>query len=92
MGLTMRKRLSIAKVASLFVLFVANSTNAALIDDRVDELEGSLELMEESINDVSDELDNRIRVSGYADVEYVMEKGSKSPGFRNHHMSIFFQK
>jgi len=88
----MRKKLDFIKAAGICIMFAANGANAASIDDRVDEMEGSLELFEESINDVSNDLENRMRVSGYVDVEYVMEKDSKNPGFRNHHMSIFFQK
>lgn len=76
----------------LFGLFLLSSgLQAASTDSRLVELEASIELLEEANTDLRTELDNRMKISGYADVEYVMTD-KKDPGFRMHHLSLFFQK
>jgi len=67
------------------------SANINEVSERVETLEGSIELLEESNAELRAELDDRLRVSGYIDVEYIMSKDDDNR-FRMHHMSLFFQK
>jgi len=61
------------------------------VSERVETLEGSVELLEEANAELRKDLDDRLRVSGYVDVEYIIQK-DKDNTFRMHHMSLFFQK
>ncbi len=78
-------------ISGFFLPPLGNSLYAAPQEDRLNDVAGNVELVEESVNDIRDELDSHLRVSGYVDVEYIIQS-DKNPAFRNHHLSIFFQK
>lgn len=62
-------------------------------DQRLDDLDASVMLLEEANSELRAELDRRMRVSGYTDVEYTIDsRDNKEPGFRMHHLSLFFTK
>ena len=87
----MRNKLKFLEAAGLAVLLSVNWAHAESVKDRLDKAEGTIDILEESVNDLNKEMENRMRVSGYADVEYNVAK-DKDSSFRMHHMSIFFQK
>lgn len=66
--------------------------NSAAIE-KIAEISDRAEMAIFSYDDLSTELNNSIKVAGYADVEY---RGSTEPGvneeFRMHHLSLFFTK
>ena len=71
------------------------SANINEVNDRVENLEGSIELLEEANAELRTELDNKMHISGYVDVEYGRKKkegSAASHGFRMHHLSLFFKK
>lgn len=56
-------------------------------------LEDSVEIVTEETGDLNTRIDKRVKVSGYADVEYSHDsRPSHSDGFRVHHFSLFFTK
>lgn len=61
--------------------------------NKIEEVSDQVEMAHYSYEDLSDEINKSIQVSGYADVEY---KGSSKSGvneeFRMHHLSLFFTK
>lgn len=87
----MRGKILVTASALALLPGLGFSANVNEVSERVDGLEGSIELLEEANAELRNELDNRLRVSGYIDVEYVMSKGDDNQ-FRMHHMSLFFQK
>lgn len=76
----------------LVELELAAKKNAEAIE-KVASIAEQTELAIYSYDDLADELDNSMKIAGYADVEY---KGSDQPGineeFRMHHLSLFFTK
>ena len=87
----MKKSLRLfAGAASSFVL-MSSLAQAGAIENRLENLETGLEIAEEANAELRTELENRMRISGYVDVEYVV-KDKNDPGFRMHHLSLFFQK
>ncbi|MDH5257888.1 MAG: OprO/OprP family phosphate-selective porin, partial [Gammaproteobacteria bacterium] len=70
---------------------MSSMAHAASTAERLENLETALELNEETNAELRAELENRMRISGYVDVEYVVTD-KKDPGFRMHHLSLFFQK
>lgn len=71
------------------------SANINEVSERVETLEGSIELLEEANAEMRSEIDNRMQISGYVDVEYIRKKkdgSAASHGFRMHHLSLFFKK
>lgn len=81
--------MAVSAVSSL--LLGMGLANAASVDNRLTEVEGAAALNEEAIAEMRDEMERAMDVSGYADVEYIVEKG-KDSRFRMHHLSLFFQK
>lgn len=77
-------------VASVFVL-MSSLAQAETIENRLENLENTIELLDEANAELRTELDNRMKVTGYADAEYVVTD-TKDKGFRMHHLSLFFQK
>jgi len=69
---------------------IAKNTSAI---SKIDEMSAQAEMAIYSYEDLSEEINNSIKISGYADVEY---KGSGEEGvneqFRMHHLSLFFTK
>lgn len=92
-----RGKLLAAASALVLVPSIGYSANVNEVSDRVDNLEGSIELLEEANSELRAEIDNSMHISGYVDVEFVRKKtdaaGKKaSHGFRMHHLSLFFKK
>jgi len=87
----MSEKLNCVTAFGFAAIFVMASAHAESLDERVEMTEGNLELLEESIDDLRNELESQLRVSGYVDIEYIMSKDDDSR-FRMHHMSFFFQK
>ena len=83
-------RKMLAGATSLMFVF-ASSSFSATIEERLENLESNLELAEEANAELRSDLENRMKVSGYMDVEYVVSD-TKDSGFRMHHLSLFFQK
>jgi len=67
------------------------TVNAESISSRLENMEDSIILQEEAIHDIRDKMDYELDVSGYADLEYIVESHAVSR-FRLHHLSLFFQK
>ena len=86
----MRLRTVVLRAIAGSLLGIAGSAvSAAAMDD----LQGSVVLNEEAINEVRNDIDRRVQVAGYTDVEYILDsKAGKYPGFRMHHLSLFFKK
>lgn len=56
-------------------------------------LEEEITVLKEDTAEINARLDDMLTVSGYADVEYsVTDNAGSSPGFRLHHLSLFFEK
>ena len=68
--------------------------------DETDELREQLNVLKDEVLILQDQLEetnvsnsNEMKISGYADIEYHNNTASgKEPGFRMHHMSLFFEK
>ena len=59
----------------------------------LEELKVNFEVLEAEAQNSEQINANRIKVSGYADIEYIMnDKGGTTDGFRTHHLSLFFKK
>lgn len=86
----MKKTLLAAMVSCCILPF---ATMAATLEQRISTLEDALLITEEEVRDLHKELDTRLIVAGYADVEYIVDnRASKEPGFRLHHLSLFFKQ
>ena len=87
----MKKRATLMSGALATMFLLSPTAQSASTGDRLENLEASLELAEEANAELRSELDNRMKISGYVDVEYVVTD-KKDKGFRMHHLSLFFQK
>ena len=61
--------------------------------DNMELLKEEILVLQDQLEEISASSTNRMSISGYTDIEY--HKSSKSgeePGFRLHHMSLFFEK
>lgn len=82
----------------LAALVLSTSAQAASVDDlerRVKALESETQVTREESADLSANIENGMRVAGYADVEYIASNALKSvsqSGFRVHHLSLMFKK
>lgn len=80
----------------LLVAGVIQSASAASLRDleeRIQVLEDEKEISEEERIELVDKIDREMDISGYADVEYHHStKDADNPGFRLHHLSLFFSK
>lgn len=93
----MERRCKLLVAASALALLpgLGFSANVNEVSERVENLEGSIELLEETNAELRTELDNKMQISGYVDVEYSRKKSegsAASHGFRMHHLSLFFRK
>lgn len=84
----LEKRIAtLEKLVQSLVSKTNNDTN------KIEEFSEQAEITHYAYEDLSEEINNRIKISGYADVEY---KGSSKSGvneeFRMHHLSLFFSK
>lgn len=58
-----------------------------------DAFEEELTVLKEDTAELNARLDDMLTISGYTDVEYtVSDQAGKEPGFRLHHLSLFFEK
>jgi len=87
----MKKSFKIISSAVSAMVLMSSFAHAASTESRLENLEAGLELAEEANAELRTELENRMRISGYVDVEYVVTDDN-DPGFRMHHLSLFFQK
>lgn len=56
-------------------------------------LEEDVTVLKEDTAEINSRLDDMLSISGYTDVEYVVtDKDGSYPGFRLHHLSLFFEK
>jgi len=76
---------------AISVLLGTGVAHAASSDKRIADLEDAAAVSEEAIAEMRENMENALDVSGYADVEYIVEEGADSR-FRMHHLSLFFQK
>ena len=88
------KRLLLLICAAIISLpAMAASTSTDELKERIADLEDLSLLAAENYKSLADELEHRMTVSGYADVEYsTSTQDGYKPGFRLHHLSLFFKK
>lgn len=61
--------------------------------DQLNELKDEIIILQDQLEETSVASANRMSISGYSDIEYHdSTKGDSEPGFRLHHMSLFFEK
>ena len=72
---------------------IASSATLKELEDRINQLEEEALIATEGVYELSTSNDNRMKISGYTDVEYhTSTKKDSVDGFRLHHMSLFFEK
>lgn len=83
----MKRALGLAPL--LLGLAIAPSVYAAATND----LEEDVTVLKEDTAEINSRLDDMLTISGYTDVEYIVsDQAGASPGFRLHHLSLFFEK
>ena len=61
--------------------------------EQLNELKDEIVILQDQLEETNVANANRMNISGYADVEYHNStQDGKEPGFRLHHMSLFFEK
>jgi len=83
-----RKKLQLSVLAALFIPI---AVQAASVEERLSNLEDSLMLAEEANEELRAKSESAMKVSGYADAEFITEENNDSR-FRIHHLSLFFHK
>jgi hypothetical protein len=86
-------------ILPLALVFACNAPPAAFAADG-DDMQEQLNVLKDEIVILQDQLEetnvsnaNRMNISGYADIEYHNSSADGAePGFRLHHMSLFFEK
>ncbi len=82
-----------AFVGFAMVSAIASSATAGELEDRITALEEEALIATEGLYDINTRDENRMKISGYTDVEYhTSSKKGSVDGFRLHHMSLFFEK
>ncbi len=72
---------------------IASSATLKELEERINQLEEEALIATEGVYELSTNNDNRMKISGYTDVEYhTSTKKDSVDGFRLHHMSLFFEK
>ena len=72
---------------------IASSATVKELEDRIIALEEEALIATEGLYDINTNDENRMKLSGYTDVEYhTSSKKGSVDGFRLHHMSLFLEK
>lgn len=78
---------------SLLAVTASAQTNVEKLNERIDALEVETRLNKGDYDALIEELDRKIKIGGYVDLEYIQDsRESKKPGFRIHHFSLFFKQ
>jgi hypothetical protein len=87
-NLIMPAFISLAMVPAL-----ASSATVSELEERIIKLEEEAMIATESLYDLSTRDDSFMEISGYADVEYIVDsRDTKNNSFRMHHMNFIFKK
>ncbi|MGD8569695.1 MAG: hypothetical protein PVJ39_16540 [Gammaproteobacteria bacterium] len=63
------------------------------MQDQLNALKDEIVILQDQLEETNVSNANRMNISGYADIEYHnSSKNNEEPGFRLHHMSLFFEK
>ena len=88
----LRKLIVPAFVGLAMVPAIASSASVAELEERLVALEEEALIATEGVYDINTRDENRMRISGYTDVEYHTHTNDNVDRFRLHHMSLFFEK
>lgn len=92
----MKFKKAIVPMALAVFSCLSNSGWAADNDDlqvQLNDLKDEISILQDQLEETNVSNANRMNISGYADLEYHKNgKPGEEPGFRLHHMSLFFEK
>ena len=72
---------------------LAAAADANDMQEQINELKDEIIILQDQLEETNVSNANKMNISGYADIEYHNNsKDNEEPGFRLHHMSLFFEK
>ena len=84
---------SLGFLLSLIFPFAAIAKSDSDLQEELAQLKDDLLVMQDQVEEINQSASNRMSISGYTDLEmHNSSEQGKKPGFRLHHLSLFFEK